>query len=104
MGRQLAATVYVADEEGVVRSFGPGDTLPDWAAAKITNPDAYVDNDEAAPAADDESAPHDSDGAPPKTGKGSGLANWLTYAESLGVDVPEDASRDDVIAAVEAAS
>lgn len=107
MGRQLRATVYLHDEEGVVRGFGPGDTVPDWVAAQITNPDAWVD-DETAPAADpagDESAPHDNtEGAPPKTGKGSGLANWLAYAESLGVEVPEDAGRDDVIAAVEAAS
>lgn len=34
---------------------------------------------------------------PPRSGKGSGLEVWITYAESLDVAVPEDASRDDVI-------
>ena len=38
---------------------------------------------------------------PPRTGRGSGLAAWSAYAASLGVEVPEGASRDDVIAAVE---
>lgn len=39
---------------------------------------------------------------PPRTGKGSGLKAWLVYAEQVGAEVPEGASRDDVIAAVDA--
>lgn len=41
--------------------------------------------------------------APPKDGSGSGKAAWHTYAAAIGVEVPADASRDDVIAAIEAA-
>lgn len=40
---------------------------------------------------------------PPKGGKGSGDDAWRTYAKAVDVEVPDDASRDAVIAAVEAA-
>jgi len=40
---------------------------------------------------------------PPKTGKGSGPEAWRAYAEKVDVEVPADASREDVIAAVDAA-
>lgn len=40
---------------------------------------------------------------PPKNGAGSGTQAWADYAELLGVDVPDDASRDEIQAAVEAA-
>lgn len=38
---------------------------------------------------------------PPRSGKGSGLDAWVTYANSLGLEVEDDASRDDVIALVD---
>lgn len=38
---------------------------------------------------------------PPRSGKGSGLEAWVTYAESIGLQVPEDATRDDVITLVD---
>lgn len=38
---------------------------------------------------------------PPRSGRGSGIEAWVTYAESLDLDVPDDASRDDVIALVD---
>ncbi len=34
----LATSVAVKDPQGVVQSFGPGDPIPEWAAAQITNP------------------------------------------------------------------
>ena len=37
---------------------------------------------------------------PPTSGKGSGLDSWRDYATSLGITVPDDATRDDIIAAV----
>ncbi|MGW5556860.1 hypothetical protein ACWER9_06510 [Micromonospora sp. NPDC003944] len=43
------------------------------------------------------------DGPPPKGGAGSGAPTWREYAAKKGVDVAEDASREDVIAALEAA-
>lgn len=38
---------------------------------------------------------------PPRAGRGSGLEAWVSYAESLGLEVDEDASRDDVISLVD---
>lgn len=38
---------------------------------------------------------------PPRSGTGSGKAAWATYAGRHGVDVPDDAGRDDIIAALE---
>ena len=41
------------------------------------------------------------DGPPPKAGPGSGRDAWVAYAQRAGLEVDEDASRDDVIDAVE---
>lgn len=38
---------------------------------------------------------------PPRAGKGSGLDAWVEYAESLDLLVPENATRDEVIALVD---
>lgn len=40
--------------------------------------------------------------APPKHGKGSSVDAWREHAEALGFDVSQDASREEIIAAVEA--
>lgn len=98
MDRRLISTVYVLDEHDAPHAFGPGDVVPAWAAEKITNPDVW-----ASPDVGDGGAPGvPVDGEPPRNGKGSGLVAWIEYAESIGVDVDEDASRDDVIASVDA--
>ena len=39
---------------------------------------------------------------PPQSGKGSGEKAWTLYAESLQLVVPEGATRDDIVALVEA--
>lgn len=39
--------------------------------------------------------------APPRAGRGSGRDAWAAYAASLGVEVPGDATREDIIAAVD---
>lgn len=42
---------------------------------------------------------------PPRSGAGSGTDVWRAYAEDeLGLEVPEDAGRDDIVALVDAAS
>lgn len=43
-------------------------------------------------------------GEPPRGGPGSGADAWAAYAEIKGIKVPDDASRDDIIAAVDAAN
>ena len=43
------------------------------------------------------------DGPPPRTGRGSGKDAWVAYAAANDVTVADDASRDDIIAALDAA-
>lgn len=92
MARKLTSTVYLTAEDGSVTSYGPGDTVPADVAKRITNPDVWEGSDDA-----------ESDGPPPRAGAGSSKDKWVAYAEANGVTVDEDATRDDIIAAVEAA-
>jgi hypothetical protein len=39
--------------------------------------------------------------APPRAGKGSGREEWAAYAESVGVEVTDDMTRDEIIEATE---
>ncbi|WP_346536952.1 hypothetical protein [Micromonospora sp. DPT] len=41
MARKLNTTVHVADDNGTMHVFGPGDEVPGWAEKKITNPDVW---------------------------------------------------------------
>jgi hypothetical protein len=110
-GRQLSSTVTVTGEDGLFVTFGPGDHIPGWAAKQIDNPKAWADTDESAPepvrggpvdlstgAGSDGENPH---GLPPKAGSGSGLDAWVAKATELGITVPENPSRGDVIELVE---
>lgn len=42
-------------------------------------------------------------GVPPKGGPGSGRDAWAAYAAEHDVEVPADASREDIVAALDAA-
>lgn len=100
---KLITTVHVRDADGVVSVFGPGDTIPAWAAKQITNPKAWDTAPNAA--ADDLSG--GAAGAvevpvPAKGGKGSGLPKWQAYAKFKGYEFDDDATREDIIAALEA--
>ena len=44
------------------------------------------------------------DGAPPRAGRGSGIANWKTWADEQGVQYPGDITRDDLVALIDAAA
>lgn len=91
--RSLIAFVHVTNAVGVPHIFGPGDTIPGWAAKLITNEDAW------------DPTSHDTKAETPKepnrTGRGSGLDDWQSYADTLGIDYPDDAKRDDIIALVD---
>ncbi|WP_328339529.1 hypothetical protein [Micromonospora sp. NBC_00421] len=109
--------------------FGPGDSLPDWAVAAISNPDVW-DGDppprlepttpaesreqkrarllaQLAELGDDGTQAGEpgqgDDGPPPKSGPGSGAPVWRAYAAKRQVEVPADAGREAVIAALDAA-
>lgn len=104
---RLAAYVHVADEQGRTHVFGPSTEVPEWAARKITNDRAWA----TPPTFPDVKAVTDPDVAgtgeaparPPTSGKGSGVEAWRAYATARGIAIPEDASRDDIVAEVDAA-
>lgn len=99
MARTLAKTVHVEHETHGRQMFLAGSVPPDWAQDFITNPKAWVTSD------DDDTEPEGSGGEvkrPGKSGPGSGREAWVTYAESKGVTVDDQMSRDDIAAAVDA--
>ncbi len=91
---ELTGTVHVYDEDGVVQVFGPGDTVPPWAAKKIKNPKLW--GGEQVPTAPQERK------IPPKTGPKGTVEAWRSYAADHGLTIPDDASRKDIIGALEA--
>lgn len=92
-------TSYVHLPDG--RVFGPDDQVPAEAAALITNPAAWEGGVPPAPSHPRGAQP---DSLPPRGGAGSGTDAWLAYAAAHRIEVPGDATRDQVIAAVEAAA
>jgi hypothetical protein len=105
---RLTTTVYVVDPDGRNRPFGPGADLPDWAVTQISNPDVWdghvpdhlaqpAKGGEGARQGDEVSAQKGGGQAPPRAGKGSGRDAWAAYAAERGVQVDDDASRDDII-------
>ena len=111
-GARLARTVHV---DG--RPYGPGDQIPDEVAARIRNPRAWeggvlppeatgapggsggqVDPEEPV---EEDSGEAGRVAAPPRTGRGSGINAWRDFAAAHSVNVPENASREDIIAACE---
>lgn len=74
-------------KDGVTHSFLPGDDVPGWAVE-------LIDERHFASASSD---------VPARSGAGSGRTKWADYAASNGVDVQESHTRDDIVAACEAA-
>lgn len=107
MGRQLAVTVHVANPDTCqMEVFEAGTVPPEWACAAITNPDVWTDDGSdvagTPPSAGDvaedgQTVEADSPAPPPQSGPGSGRDVWVAYAAAHDVDVPDDASRDDII-------
>ncbi|MFB7212705.1 hypothetical protein [Streptomyces sp. NPDC056255] len=92
MTRRLIAYVHVA---GV--AYGPGDDVPPEAARRIGAHAWDADEQD-----DGDQAPGPSE-APPRSGRGSGVEAWRQFAEQHNVEVAADASREDIVAACEAA-
>lgn len=81
---------------GRSQTFGPGDTVPDWAQASITNPDVWEGEDtEPAPEPAVETVKQ-----PPRKGPGSGGPAWIEFAASKGVTEPFD-SKEELIGFLE---
>lgn len=100
MARKLTAYVHVVERHddgsyGRQAQFGPGDAVPDWAIAAITNPDVW--DGEADPSPEPEPEPVD------RPRGNAGRAAWAAYAASRDIEVEDDMGRDDIVAAVQLA-
>lgn len=108
MGRHLRMTVYAVDADDKVHCFTPADDVPEWVVAQIGNDDAWAPDPDSAPdavaveAPSGNERPDGGDDLPPQGGPGSGLEEWLRYADDHDIDVPNRDKRGDVIEAVEA--
>ena len=99
MSRRLIAYVHV---DGV--AYGPDSKVPADVAKRIGDHAWTTDSDEAAdeqPAGGGQSP--STVEAPPRSGRGSGVDAWRAFAEQHDLDVDADATREDIIAAAEAA-
>lgn len=95
--RRLIAYVHV---DGV--AYGPDDRIPAAALRQIGDhafADAEVDDGDQ----DGGGTGGGDTEAPPRSGRGSGVEAWRVFAEQHDVEVAADASREDIIAACEAA-
>ncbi len=89
---ELLIPVSLFDVGGVLHTFCPGDAIPDWARARITNPNVWS-------IPDAESITAVVGGPPPQTGPGASRQLWVTYAHTNNVVVQDGWKRDDIIAA-----
>jgi hypothetical protein len=77
--------------------FGPDDKIPAELAKRIDNPKVTgSDSPEPEPTPEPERSE-----IPPKGGAGSGVEAWKAYATSKDVTVADDATRDEIIAALD---
>lgn len=94
-GKAVNANVLLFDQVTGERHYVAKGQVPDKEIADQLGDHLFTDP----PAADDSG----NDGrVPPQSGNGSGKAAWVAYAASLDppVEVADDATRDDIIAAV----
>ncbi|HEY9265502.1 MAG TPA: hypothetical protein VIQ11_12950 [Mycobacterium sp.] len=87
-------TILAHPETGIPTVLLAGEDVPDWAEELI--------GDHLIAKAAEMGTDADGDELPPKSGKGSGVEAWATYADAKGIAYPEGANRDEIIAAVEA--
>lgn len=105
MGRvvkQGVGTVYVSDDEGNRHAFVAGQDVPDWAAEKMGD---VIDDGARSEAVEDDKdtgAGAEQDAVPERPKGNASREAWAEYARAQGFDVAEDATRDDIIAAVDA--
>jgi hypothetical protein len=96
-----AVHVYVVSKDGARRQWlSPGDEVPGWARLDDRNLQGGFED---SPADDTSSVVSGQAAEPSRSGRGSGIDAWRAFAESKGVDVDSEMSRDDIIAACEQA-
>ncbi|MGW1587317.1 hypothetical protein [Streptomyces sp. NPDC002386] len=103
MARRLRGFVYV---DGT--AYGPGSDMSADTAERIGDHAWESDadsGDDGEPGTVGYNDPRTGggDGAPPRTGRGSGVDAWRKFAEDHSVEYDTHASREDIIAACESA-
>lgn len=103
MARRLKTFVHVGGN-----AYGPGDDVPPEVAEQIGDHAWQSGDDDQGDAEphvgfEDPTARKLADTEPPRSGRGSGVEAWRTFAEQHGVGTDSDMSREDIIAACEAA-
>lgn len=86
-------TIVTHPETGAPTVLLEGEEIPDWADGLIG--DHLIEGAESQDGGV-------SGGQPPRAGKGSGLEAWQKFADDNQISYPEGASRDEIIAAVDA--
>jgi hypothetical protein len=105
---KLALTVHVHDPEtGRTVVLNRGTEVSGRHLTLITNPGVWEDPDEASEAvaafeASQETEEESTDAVvePPRSGKGSGRDAWALFAANHDVEVDDEDTRDDIIAAL----
>ncbi|MFJ5089974.1 hypothetical protein [Streptomyces sp. NPDC088674] len=92
----LVARTHAIDEQGRAQHFSPGESVPAWARAQLTNPKLWGVSS---------AKPEALAGVPvpARSGPGSGKEAWAAFAEKHGVTLDGGMSRDDIMAACERA-
>lgn len=106
-----AGFVHVLDERNTPVAFGPHDDLPDWAVRQMgphvfeggKHPTGDYPGAKKKPEPDSGDLDREPGAIPPKNGKGSGRDNWAAYANDVEVNIPAAATREEIIAAIDAA-
>lgn len=96
--------VHVVSKDGTQRRWlQPGDEVPDWARldGQLTEEGGQPPEETRQPT--DPMPPVPPSQPPARSGRGSSVEAWRKFAEQHDVDVAADATRDDIIAACEAA-
>jgi hypothetical protein len=122
MSRVLTGTTVVRNPRNArVVVLHAGSKLPKWAEDLVgdhltaggqttAGGGATTPADPVVPVAPVEDTPPASTGGdevvveatePPRAGRGSGIEPWKAYAASLGIEVPEDATRDSIVELVD---
>lgn len=97
MGRKLTKNVTLWDAETQSpRTLLAGDEPSAEDAKLIDNPKAWSTDDEAV------AAPAEGDVDDDRPAQSAKKADWVEYAESLGVELDDDATKQDYIDAVDA--
>lgn len=106
MGRRLNTTLVIPTPPGSGDAgfvvLGPDDEVPGWALEHVGD-HAWADDEAAVSVHPNDPANRPRPVPPAKAGATGSKAAWLEYAAMHDVAIPEDVTRDGIIAALDAA-